>query len=51
MESTIAFYTRRCNELENPIGIETRNKVEAAAVEAKLQRTWKPDRDWNFFSI
>ncbi len=38
---------RRCNELENPIGIETCGDEPRPASWRRLQRTWKPDRDWN----
>ena len=37
-----------CNELENPIGIETHPRTQQHRSPGTLQRTWKPDRDWNW---
>jgi len=40
-------YFGSCNELENPIGIETLLGSCLQITIFPLQRTWKPDRDWN----
>ena len=37
-----------CNELENPIGIETLHRKKSMTNMSMLQRTWKPDRDWSY---
>ena len=46
-EAPIYSASLSCSELENPIGIETDWLQLSFIIIAKLQRTWKPDRDWN----
>jgi len=48
--TAIKYWMQRqgCNELENPIGIETSSLDLLFTAFSMLQRTWKPDRDWNW---